>query len=51
MVKVVNDQLPSVQTPAVEPGPFKADSPDIKVLPDVVEAVLGSLGKQILEAR
>lgn len=27
--------------PWVEPGPFKADSPDIKVLIGVVEAVLG----------
>lgn len=51
MVKVVDDQAPSAGFPEVEPGPFKADSADIKVLTEVVESVLGSLGKQTLEAR
>ena len=51
MVKVVDDQASRGGLQWVEPGLFKADSPDIRVLADVVEAVLGSLGKQILEAR
>lgn len=51
VVKIVDDQASRARTPVGGARPLQGKSLDIKVLTGVMEAVLGSLRKQIVEAR
>jgi hypothetical protein len=51
VVKVVDGQASRTGTPVGGTRPLQGRSADIKVLTGVMEAVLGSLRKQIFEAR